>query len=374
MPLSKRPLNLLAINWQDIRNPSGGGAEVHFHEIFKRVVSAGHRVTLLCCGFAGAPAREVVDGIQIIRRGSRNWFNWTVPMAYRTLVRQDRFDAVIDDLNKIPFFTPWFVREPLLTIIHHFFGKSIYLETNWPAASYVYYTERLVPWVYRQIPFAAVSQSTADELAQLGHQSWIELLPNAVDGSAYPCLPGLKSAEPLIGYLGRLKKYKSVEHLIRSMPAVREQVPDARLLIIGDGDDRHRLEYLVRDISLQFCVTFTGPVSQAQKIEYLNRLWLAVNPSPKEGWGLTVLEANACGVPVIAADSPGLRDSVLHGKTGVLYPYGDLARLSRSIIEMVRDDSARTRYGTQALDWARSFTWEASAQKALEILDRVIYQ
>ena len=178
---------ILAINWQDIRNPAGGGAEVHFHEIFKRVAATGAAVTLLCSGFAGAPEHEVIDGIEIVRRGSRNWFNWAVPAAYQALRRKRRFDVVIDDLNKIPFFTPWYVQEPILAVLHHFFGKSIYLETNWLAASYVYYAERMVPRVYRRVPFAAVSQSTADELARLGHTSWIDLLPNAVEEAAYPC-------------------------------------------------------------------------------------------------------------------------------------------------------------------------------------------
>jgi len=365
--------HILIINWQDIRNPYGGGAEVHLHEIFKRVAAFGHRVTLLCSGFAGAPGCEQIDGLEVVRKGSRNWFNYTVPAAYRALAAKNQFDVVVDDLNKIPFYTPWFVREPILALLHHFFGKSIYRETNWPAASYVYCSERLVPAVYRRTPFAAVSQSTADELRRSGHESWIELLPNAVDMSQYRCDDGRKSPAPLIGYLGRLKKYKCVDHILQALPAVLRQRPDARLLIIGGGDDRARLEWIVREQGLTDKVVFTGHVSQEEKVAYLNQLWIAVNPSPKEGGGLTVIEANACGVPVVAADSPGLRDSVVDGKTGRLYPFGDIDRLSQTMVDFLSDPSLRADCGREALAWARTFTWEASAQKALMIIDRVVH-
>ena len=137
------PLRILVINWQDIRNPLSGGAEVHFHEIFRRVAAMGHAVTLLCSAFAGAAAEEEIDGIRILRCGSRQLFNFAVPAAYRRLRKAQAFDVVIDDLNKIPFYTPCFVQEPLLTIVHHLFGRSIYLETSWLPASYVYWSERL---------------------------------------------------------------------------------------------------------------------------------------------------------------------------------------------------------------------------------------
>ena len=87
---------ILVINWQDIRNPLGGGAEVHFHEIFKRIAQRGHQVTLLCCGFNDLPDEEIVDGIHVIRRGNRYCFNYLVPVLYRKYSRQTKFDIVVD--------------------------------------------------------------------------------------------------------------------------------------------------------------------------------------------------------------------------------------------------------------------------------------
>jgi glycosyltransferase involved in cell wall biosynthesis len=368
-----RSFNILAINWQDISNPFSGGAEVHFHEIFKRLAAAGHRVTLLCCKYSGSQPVEVIDGIRILRHGSRNLFNLYVPYLYRKLRAEDRFDVVIDDINKIPFYTPLYVREPILAIVHHLFGQSIYLEAPFIPASYVLAAEKIVPSVYRNTPFAVVSESTRKELLQVGLRSQVDLLPNAVDLTKYQVLPLEKSATPLIGYLGRLKKYKSVDHILQAMPEILRFDPRTRLVIIGDGDRRPALESLTTQLGIEASVEFAGQVSQIEKVRLLNQVWLTINPSPKEGWGLTVIEANACGVPTVAADSPGLRDSVMHQKTGLLYRYGDTSALARSVIDLLGNNEKRLYLSAHARQWAEKFNWDDSAQKALELIQNIYY-
>ena len=364
---------ILVINWQDIRNPLGGGAEVHFHEIFKRIAQKGHHVTLLCCGYTGLPQEEVIDGIHVIRRGKRNFFNYIVPFLYKRYSREIHFDVVIDDINKIPFYTPLFVKEPLIGIIHHLFGSSIFIESSLPVALYVTLAEKLIPKIYRNIPMAVVSNSTKQELIGKGFtESEIDLVYNAVDRSNYHFQPEKRSTFPLIGYLGRIKKYKSVNHLIQAFSKVIQHIPDARLLIIGDGDYLPELKNLVSKLKLEQIVTFAGSTSHDQKIDYLNQMWLAVNPSPKEGWGLTVIESNCCGVPVIAADSPGLRDSVKAGKTGLLYPYGDYHQLAEQIINLIQDNKLRTSLAKQCIPWAHQFNWEDSANNMLNLIEKVL--
>jgi len=367
-----RSLNILAINWQDIKNPFGGGAEVHFHEIFKRVAALGHNVTLLCCAFNGAKHEEIVDGIKIIRRGSRNLFNYCVPSEYKKLTSKQRFDVVIDDINKIPFYTPLYVKEPVIAILHHFFGKSIYLETSLIPASYVYLSEKLVPYIYKKTSFAVVSESTRQELLKLGVRSSIELVPNAVDPALYDFMPELRSNTQLIGYLGRVKKYKSIDHILRAMPAVLSAIPETRLIIIGDGDYKKNLQELASSLGIRDKVRFTGHVPHADKVKLLNSLWLVVNPSPKEGWGLTVIEANACGVPVIAADSPGLRDSVVNEKTGILYPYGNIQMLSEHIINLLHSQEKISKFSKNSLNWVNNFSWDESATKIIDIIKAAI--
>jgi glycosyltransferase involved in cell wall biosynthesis len=368
--MATRSFNILVINWQDITHPLGGGAEVHFHEIFKRVVAAGHRVTLLSCLFEGAPFEEIVDGIRIVRRGKRDFFNYAVPRAYGELRARDHFDIVFDDLNKIPFYTPFFVKEPIVAIAHHFFGKRIFMEVSFQYGTYVSLSEFFVRYVYRRTPFAVVSNSTRAELRRWGIRSEIDLLPNAVDLKRYKVLPELKSSSPVIGYLGRIKKYKSVDHIIRAMPEIVKRIPDVTLKVIGDGDALPELQQLAHLLAVDKNIEFTGHVSQEDKVRLINESWIVVNPSSKEGWGLTVIESNACRVPVVAARSPGLMDSVIDGKTGTLYEYGNITQLANSVADLLQNDEKRSHLADNARNWAERWNWDDSAAKAIRIIEK----
>lgn len=368
-------MKILVINWQDIRNPQSGGAEVHLHEIFSRVVGAGHEVTLFCSSFPGAPAEEYVDGIRVIREGGRFFFNFRVPFTYLKRFRHEPFDVVIDDLNKIPFFTPLFVHHPLIGIAHHLFGKSIFLETNALLASYVYVMEQAALMVYRNkgVPFMVVSESTKAEF--LGHgfsQDDLPLAHNCVDHQRYRTTGVPKSRTPLIGYFGRLKKYKSVDHFLEVLPEMMKDIPGLRAIIMGDGDDRPRLEAIARDLGIAGRVTFTGFVGEEEKVRILQEMWLKVTPSSKEGWGLTVIEANACGTPVVAANVPGLRDAVRDGTTGYLYSYGDRKELAARINEVITNTPLREQLSFNAVKWAGQFDWNIVASTVVEILSQTI--
>ena len=363
-------MKILVMNWQDILNPLGGGAEVHLHEIFKRIVRRGHEVTLLCSRFQGSSREELIDGIRVVRCGSRTTFNFHVPFRYLLHLRRERFDVVVDDLNKIPFFTPLYVRRPLVGIIHHLFGKTIFNEVSFLPALYVALSERLALPVYKRIPIAVVSESTRKEMLSHGYRDEnLFLVHNCVDHLLYKLRDVQKPAVPVIGYLGRLKKYKSIEDLLLAFAIVLREYPQIRLLIVGEGDARENLERIARETDISANVDFLGYVSHDEKVQYLSQMKFVVNTSPKEGWGLTVMEANACGVPVIASDVPGLRDSVIHEKTGLLYEYGNVEELAGKMMLLLRDDALCGRLSAEAVRWAGSFDWENSADAMLKILN-----
>ena len=367
-------MKILLLNWQDIKNPYGGGAEVHMHEIFKRIVARGHSVTLFCSSFPGAPTEEVIDGIRIIRQGSRNLFNYFVPLRYYSQFRHERYDIVVDDINKIPFFTPLFVKEPLVGIVHHLFGKSIFVEVSLPAGLYVNIAERISFPIYRDIPIAVVSESTKQEMiAQRFPESNLHIVSNAIDHTLYRPLGRQLSSCPLIGYLGRLKKYKSVDHLLKAFQIVLHEIPNARLIVVGDGDVRQQLQELAGKLNIAASSEFTGYVSSEEKVRWLNQMDIVVNPSAKEGWGLTVIEANACGTPVVASDVPGLRDAVIDGETGLLYEYGNIEQLAEKILLLLRDEHLRLRLAAGALSYAQSLTWDASANIMLDVIEKVLH-
>jgi len=367
-------MKILIFNWQDIKNPQAGGAEVHLHEVFSRIASLGHEVTLFCSGFPGAPAQELLNGISVNRQGSRSLFNYVVPFAYLSQFRAAGFDVVIDDMNKIPFFTPLFVREPLIGITHHLFGRSIFKEAGFPVAAYVYLMESLAVWLYRRrrVPFIVGSPSTLRELQAKGFGGQdVSLISYAVDHTVHRGTGVQRSPTPLIGYFGRLKRYKSIDHLLLALPRVLPEHPTLKTVIVGEGDDRPRLEALAREIGVDRQVEFTGFVDERRKVELLQRMWAKVTTSSKEGWGLTVLEANACGTPVIASDVPGLRDAVKNDETGMLYPYGDVDALAAKISLIISDEPLRRRLTEGALRWAAEFDWDVSARRTLEVIERV---
>lgn len=357
---------ILIINWQDRTNPYYGGAEVHLHEVYGRLAQSGeYEVTLICSSYPGAKNIDELDGIRIIREGGRNNFNLIAKKLYRSLKNKgEKFDLVIEDFNKLPFFASSWAKEPVLIQVHHFFGKTIYFEASFPIATIVYLLEKIALWKYRKLPFISVSESTAEDLLKAGvPRNKIRIVYNGVRKQVFnPDSSVAHATNPTIVYLGRIKAYKRVDVLIRAMPAIRERVPGARLIIIGSGDGLPALRKLVDELSLsEETVHFAGFVSEEEKVRYLRSSWLAVNTSPKEGWGIVGMEAQACGIPVVVSDAPGLRESIIDGETGFLFPFGDVGALVEKVVLLLKSPELREKMGAKAVEWAHRFTWEKSA-------------
>jgi glycosyltransferase involved in cell wall biosynthesis len=366
---------ILIVNWRDIKDPEAGGAEVHLHEISKRFVTRGHKVTHLTSAFKDAPAEEEIDGIRVVRRGGKFTFNFCVPGAIRRLLKDEPFDIVIDDINKIPFFTPFYVKRPLLALAHHLFAQTIFLETILPFALYVYAGELLIPKVYGKTRFVVVSESTRDDLVRRGiPRDNIEIVYNAVDHTSYTPVESSLAPVPLVGYVGRIKRYKRIDYLLEALAIVAKTIPGVRLALAGSGDYLPSLVSLAERLDIKDRVDFMGFVSEQEKIDMLRKSHVVVNPSSKEGWGVTVIEANACGAPVIASDVPGLRDAVVDGETGFLVPYGDIDGFAARITQVLSDEALRTTLSRQAIEWAKRFNWDDSADAILKVIDQLVQQ
>ena len=367
-------MKILLINWMDMANPAAGGAEVHLTEIFTRFVERGDEVTLVCSGFQGGNRYDEYKGISVIRVGNRETFNFVAPSILSRLDREMQFDLVAEDINKVPLFTPLYLRKPLLVLIPHLFGKAVYRETNFVLASYVYLMEKPIPLVYRNAVFEVISDSTARDVIHRGvHSDRVHVVYCGMDHGTYTFDPAVsKFDQPTILYVGRIKRYKSVDVIIRALPEVIAKIPSVRLAVVGSGDNMEELRSLARELGVAERVVFTGYVSTAEKVDWMRRSQVIVNPSPREGWGLTNIEANACGVPAVASDADGLRDSVRDGVTGMLFPYGDHRTLAERLIHILTDDSLRNTLTANALDWANTFTWENAARETMEIVDKMV--
>jgi glycosyltransferase involved in cell wall biosynthesis len=372
-------VRILVINWQDRENPQAGGAETHLHEVFGRLVSRGHDVTLLCGGWPGAPATAVLDGIRVHRVGTRYTFPLLVHGAFARGTAGDGHDVLIEDLNKLPLLTPWWVERPVgrrampavVGLVHHLFGATAFQALSAPLAMGVWLGERPLGRVYHGVPFQAVSKSTAADLVSRGiPREQVQVIYQGVDTEAFTPEPAIRSPTPLFAYLGRLKRYKGVQHLIQAFSRVR--APDARLAIAGAGDYRGALERQVRSLDLDGRVQFLGRVSESDKLLLLRRAWALAIASPKEGWGITNMEAAACGTPVVASNSPGICESVLDGRTGFLVPHGDLAALTAAFDRFAGDAALVSTMGTAGRRFAETLTWDRTAGETESHLLRVL--
>lgn len=358
-------MKLLVLNWQDRTNPQAGGAETHLHEIFGRLAARGHHVSLLVSGFGGAAARDVVDGMDVHRVGGRHTYNVVAPGYYRRHLAAERFDVVVEDLNKVPVFAPLWVRRPLVLLVHHLFGTTAFREASAPFAAATWLLERPIPWFYRDIPAEAVSESTADDLVARGlRRERIRVIHNGVDVEFFaPDAAAERTPEPTFLYLGRLKRYKRIDLAVEAVARLAREGTPARLVIAGKGDEEPRLRALVDRLGIADRVVFEGFVSEERKRELLRRSWATVLPSPKEGWGITNVEAAACATPAVASDAPGLRESVVHGRTGLLVPHGDVAALADALRSLAADRGRVETLGRAAREFAAGFTWERAADR-----------
>ncbi len=356
-------MKVLAVNWMDREHPQAGGAEIHFFELFGRLAARGHEITLVCSGWRGGPPDGVVQGITVRRVGGRHSFALKGRGAVRRALAEGRYEVVVEDVNKLPLFLPTVTDLPMYVVVPHLFGATAFREASWPVAAVVWLAERPLPRVYRRAAFHAISTSTRDDLVRRGvAPEAVRVIFPGVDAAWYTPDDAVRRADaPTFLYVGRLKRYKGVDTALRALALARARGHEVRLDIAGDGDERPRLEQLAARLGVGGATRFLGYVNETDKRELFRRAWAVVFPSAKEGWGMTNVEAAACGTPAIAADSPGLRESVRHGETGVLVPFGDPEPLAAAMQRFAEGPAAVQTYGRAARRFAEQFSWDAAA-------------
>ena len=359
---------VLFLNWRDLSNPAAGGAEAYAEQIARRFAAAGCHVTLFTSAYGRSSPYDWADQYLVVRQGGR--FG-VYAAAARHLRRYRRhYDAVVDFQNGIPFFAPlWAPGTPVICVIHHVHQAQFGMYFPWPVSVVGRLLEGPVSRrVYRDGPLVAVSPSTRAEIRrQLGLRGPVHIVPNGID----PPLPGRtpRAAAPAIAIVTRLVPHKQLHLLVQAIPALLSRWPDLRVDIAGEGPVRAALQDDVRRLGLDGIVRLPGRVSEQAKSDLLSRAWLTVVPSLAEGWGLTVLEANAAGTPALAFDVPGLRDSVRNGLTGWLVApdQGLVTPLTRALEELA-DSRRQKAFADQCRRWASRFTWDSSAERLAAVL------
>ncbi|MFP6624318.1 MAG: glycosyltransferase family 4 protein [Myxococcota bacterium] len=363
------PLRVLVLNERDPLHPNSGGAELHVHQVFRRLAAQGYRVTQLVSQGRGTAEHEVLDGIEIRRLGRLRSYYPRVAWTCARETRAGRYDVVVECLNKVPFYSPLYSSVPVLAICHHLFGEVAFHQVAWPIASAVWGAEQLIPALYRKCQVVSISESSRDDLLARG------LPPQRVRvshcGIDHPDLDvDTDSPRPLrVAYLGRLEPYKNIDVMLRAMARLGDRFPNAEILVIGRGSARDELAALAKELGIADRTRFTGFITDEERNQLLLSARVCVCPSEKEGWGLTVIESNATGTPVVATDAPGLRDSVRHGETGFLAETRSVEAFADRIGELLSDDDLATRLSREAFAWSKRFDWDTAAAEMAEALD-----
>lgn len=360
-------MRILIFNWRDIKNPIAGGAEIFTHENAKRWVAKGHDVTLFTSRFFNCKHEESIDGVRIIRNGGKYTIYWKAQIHYKKQF-QGKFDVVIDEVNTFPFFTPWYVKEPIICLIHQLAVEFWFYEVKLPFSLFGYFLEPHYLKIYRRFPTLTVSESTKQDLQNLGFSD-VYVIPEGLSQQPLEEIPE-KEREPTLLYVGRLKKAKRPDHVIEAFKFVKRKIPKAKLWIVGDGYFKQYLTKIVKKYSLDD-VHFFGKVSERKKLDLMKRAHTIVVPSIREGWGLIATEANACGTPAIGYNVPGLRNSIRNGRTGLLTKINDKKSLAKLILKFFQDKELKERLTKNALKWSREFCWDNSACSSLEILEQI---
>jgi glycosyltransferase involved in cell wall biosynthesis len=366
-------LRILIFSWKDKNHPWAGGSEVNMHEQVKHWIECGHQVTLFTSKPQGSKRRDNIEGMAVYRAGGRFTPFLLASLFYQALLRK-RADVILEIINGIPFFTPLFARKPIVALIHHV-HRDMFVPELGPVLGRIGIAieKYVVPMLYKRQPVICVSESTATEVASLLHKGSemdVRVIYNGIDSSLYSPGTGEKFENPTVLYLGRMKPYKQLPRLIKIMAQVHPRVPNAELIIAGGGEAILAAEAEVKLLGADDYVRFLWEVSDAEKIELYRRSWVMATASMIEGWGLTVIEANACGTPAVAFNVPGLNASILNGKTGLLA--NDDGEFADNVVALLTDDSLRDRLAVNAVEWSNNFSWDSTARQTLEILEEAV--
>ncbi|HEX3794858.1 MAG TPA: glycosyltransferase family 4 protein [Acidimicrobiales bacterium] len=354
------------VAWRDLSDPEAGGSELHAHHIAELWAQAGLDVTFRTSAVPGAAASIERDGYRVRRQSGRYGVfagaAWEgIRMGYQP------GDALVEIWNGMPFFSPLWYRGPRMVFLHHVHADMWGMVLPPALARMGDLMERKVaPRFYRNSRIVTLSESSRQEIISLMHlrPEQISVAPPGVDARYSP--GGERSATPLVVAVGRLVPVKRFDLLIRSLVELHERVPATRAVIIGEGYERTALEALRHELGADEWLDLPGHVSDDELVDWYRRAWVVASSSQREGWGMTLTEAAACGTPAVATAIAGHTDAVLDGESGLLVDRPE--DLGDALVRVIESDILRSRLAKGALARARWFTWGATARRSLEAL------
>jgi len=358
------------LSWRDLADVEAGGSEVHASEVARLWAEAGLEVTLRTSYAQGQPPRVQRDGYTVVRRAGR-YLVFPRAVLSELSGRLGPRDALVEYWNGMPFLSPLWERHPKIVVLHHVHAemwRMVLGDTPALAAAGELLERRIAPLAYRRTRIVTLSESSkADIVEQLGlRPARIDVVGPGVDPRFTPGdVP--KAEHPLVVAVGRLVPVKRYDLLLAACAEARRTVPDLELVVVGEGYERPALDEFVRDLDAESWVRFAGFLREHELVDLYRRAWVAASASAREGWGMALTEAGACGTPSVATRIPGHLDAVRDGASGLLTDETPEA-LGAGLAQVLADAGLRDRLRDGALARAGELTWEATATGMMRAL------
>ena len=360
-------MRILWLSWKDIQHPQAGGAEVVASELCKRLVQAGHEVTLVTAHYAGASHTEVIDGYNVVRVGGR----FSVYFRAYQYIKQhlaDWPDFVVEEINTIPFLSKLYLRDKQRLLFFHMLCREIWFyQLPLPASLVGYMLEPLYLRFLSSERAIAMSESTKQDLIRYGFKAnKISLISEGIQLDPVADLDlDAKYDQPTLVSLGSIRPMKRTLDQIRAFEIAKQSLPALQLKVAGDASGAYGRKVIaaIKSSPYKQDIEYLGRISSEQKSQLLQKAHLITVTSIKEGWGLIVTEAASQGTPAAVYNVDGLRDSVRHDQTGAVCVDNTPARLASSIVELLSDQSHYQKLRKNAWEWSKQINFEISHQQ-----------
>jgi glycosyltransferase involved in cell wall biosynthesis len=355
--------------WRDLDDPEAGGSEVHASTVAQYWAEAGLEVTMRTSFAAGKPQMSWRDGYRVIRKAGRYMVFPRAAFSEMMGWHGGR-DGLVEIWNGMPFFSPMWARTPHITFLHHIHG--VMWDMTLPprlARAGRFIESRVAPPAYHWTPIVTLSESSKHELVEELHfkSSRVTVVPPGIDQRFSP--GGTRAGHPLVVAVGRLVPVKRFDLLIDALVEVKQRLPELRAVIVGEGYERESLEARLRETRADDWISLSGHLTDQELVELYRSAWVIASASAREGWGMTLSEAAACGTPAVATRIAGHLDAVAEGQSGLLTGEGR-EDLSAALARVLGDDDLRTRLSAGAREQAARYTWGATALGTLDVLAR----
>jgi glycosyltransferase involved in cell wall biosynthesis len=355
-------LNVLILATRDWYHPETTGGDNTMWEQARYLAWAGHSVTLVTAGYRGAPREEVVDGMKVVRLGGIHTL-WLRTFVYYMTRCRGHFDVVVAEGfggSRIPRFAPLYVREPIITEWHQIHRDLFAAQYPKVLGGPLNLLEHVTAWVHRNTLVRAGTEEWRQAFPSIGFKPEnVFVLPVSIRDDWLTASEGEPTEQQTILWLGKFRRYKCPHHAVRAMSQVTHIVPGANLVLAGRHDDRtyeRSLVDLAQKLGVEGRTEFCFDLDEAEKRALMRKARIVVVTSAVEGFGLVVLEANACGLPVVASNGVP-EGAVRDGYNGLRYQFGDIDSLAAAMLRLLTDDDLYQRLSRNARAFAQGFGW-----------------